>query len=241
VRDGLFDSFRSGGSKFNNVLWTMRIELLGSLLLYAVYGFPPPRYRVAILAVLGAVLLPRPEFASFCYGALLREAFESRPMRAPAWQSWTIFVLALCVGSTMPGFADRMGLPHLPRLLALGEPHAIPAVAAAVGLVFAVKANKSLAAAFSSQLLVWAGTISFGLYLVHVPFLYTLFVPLFLSWHASTLGLCALFALFFIAALLAGTAFTFAIDRPVLALIAASRRAWMHWLTRSRLHNEAPA
>lgn len=38
LRDGLLDNFLTGGSQFNNVLWTMRIELIGSLLLYAIFA-----------------------------------------------------------------------------------------------------------------------------------------------------------------------------------------------------------
>src|SRR5262249_27301156 len=59
LTDGLIDIFKDGFSGLNVVLWTMKIELLGSLSIYLVYGLVKSRrvrLAVVVLAILSCVL-----------------------------------------------------------------------------------------------------------------------------------------------------------------------------------------
>jgi len=227
AKDALIGVFVHGSSKFNNVLWTMKIELLGSLTIYLLYGLVATQYRVPTLmiaALTSVIALRKPELAAFAIGALIREAYVLNRLSG-RW-AWPALTFGIVFGATMEGYGARLGLTiSLPRMLALGEPHQLWHVAAAAALVYAVLMSSKLKHMLSTQSARFLGEISFGLYLVHVPLLYTLFVPVYLTARGDTLAMAILFAAFVATSLVAGWLFTRLVDRPTILIIRRARSA----------------
>jgi peptidoglycan/LPS O-acetylase OafA/YrhL len=226
IKSGLFDVFIHGGSQFNNVLWTMKIEFLGSFAIYLLYGLANPRFYVPALIIfaLAAVYGRHPEYSAFAIGVLMREGVTTN--RLPTKFAWGALAFGIVIGAMMQGYSVRLGLPLKYGDFALGEPHKVWHVMAAGALLYAVLGLPILRAFLSSRPLRFLGDISFGVYLVHVPLLYTAFVPFYLVARTSQTGIAALFITFLTVAVLVGYAFTLLVDRPT---IGAIRRAQLHF------------
>jgi peptidoglycan/LPS O-acetylase OafA/YrhL len=226
VRDALFGVFKTGRSFFNNVLWTMRIELLGSIGIYLLYGTVHERLRTPLLIAalcFYVIFLKRPEYAAFAVGALMREARIHYPF--PPVLVWPSLAFTIIFGAMMQGYAARNGLPQWPSMLSLGEPHQLWHVAAAAAAVYATLLLPSLKRSFGSRPGRFLGDVSFSLYLVHVPLLYTVFVPAFIRMRGEGIGMVTLFVAFLACSLIVAYAFTVLVDRPTIALIHRAQRA----------------
>ena len=220
VADGLFWNFYNGESLFNNVLWTMQIELIGSLGLFLIYGAARGRPRhVAIglgLAVLVTGLTFQFAYLAFALGAILQELWRRGWHRTPwVWMPVAAFVLGVALGGFGRGAHDRLGLP-LPLdiiSLKLGKPEGAMPVVAATLILYGVLTSPALARTFSTAVPQWLGRVSFPLYLVHVPLLYTVIAYLYVAWD---LGLAAAFALYLALTLVLAFVFTLLVEEPTL-------------------------
>jgi len=223
VLDGGLLVFLHGYSFFNNPLWTMKIELLGSWALYLICGWSQDRVRIGLLLcyLVLPLLISQPEFSAFAAGGLLREAAIAG--RLPKRWPLAALVFGLLFGAMMKGYGDRMGL-HLPELFALGEPHKFWHVVAAIFLLYAVLNLSWLKSLLAGSFARFLGRISFGLYLVHVPLLYTVFALAYLALPAQdALWILLLLAGFLLTAIASGYLFTLAIDQPVLKAIRVAQ------------------
>lgn len=230
---GAFGVFVEGNSFFNNALWTMKIELVGSFFIYVTYARPLLRFRTStlVLSSVGAVLVSRPEYAAFALGALLQEARSAGAL--PARWPRVALVAGLVGGAMMPGYAMRVlsfddGV--VPRVWRLGEPHGVWHVLSAALVMHAVLALPALQRSLSSPPARFLGRISFGLYLVHVPLIDTVVAASY-PWLPSRL---AMLALFLGLALAAGYLFTLAVDEPLLRVL---RSIYHH---RAKISSEYP-
>jgi peptidoglycan/LPS O-acetylase OafA/YrhL len=220
IKDALLGVFIHGQSLFNNVLWTMKIELLGSLAIYLLYGLVGSQYRAQILiaaSVLSVIGLRKPELAAFTIGALMREAYVHN--RLTNSLVWPALAFGILFGAMMEGYSARLGLASSPNMLALGQPHQVWHVLAATSVLYAVLMSSRLRHLLSTKPARFLGDISFGLYLIHVPLLYTLFVPLFLEARNSFGATAGLAGVFLSCSLALGYLFTLLVDRPTVALI----------------------
>lgn len=102
--DGLWRVYRTGHSQINDVVWTMRIEFLGSLAIYFIYHFSPPRWRVAVLSLFALAALADPLYLGFPAGGLIREAWSRHYLRGARW-AWLTLSLALLLNLA----GDRLG------------------------------------------------------------------------------------------------------------------------------------
>lgn len=228
--DGLVGMFRTGGSLFNNVLWTMRIELLGSFLLYAVYAWTQGSVRVVILIAVGiaAVAMHRFHYDGFILGALLREAWIRGQLGAVAPVG--AFCLGLLLGSHVTLVA--MGPDWLGRVIP-GE--GLEPIGAAL-IVYGCLCSPRLGRAFASPAMRFLGRISFSLYLVHVPILCTLTAATVVAlWPLGNFSLAGVFAAFLALSLLVATLFTYLVDEPVLSVLSSLRRVATPMLRRPRI------
>ncbi|MWP39345.1 acyltransferase family protein [Rhodobacter sphaeroides] len=223
VADGMAGNFIRGFSRFNNVLWTMKFELLGSAGIFVLYFLTEGRVRLlalgaASLAVL--IWLPDP-YLGFVLGAGLYEAHRRghlRPLPGLALPA-TALVAAVLLGSPGEGAHDRLHLPDVPEGWEVGEPRGLVPILAAALLLYAVLTLPALARIFATRLPLFLGRISFGLYLVHVPILYTV-----VCWAMLRGAPEALVASVFAALTLAlAIGFTWLVDEPLLRRIAALR------------------
>ncbi|WP_158516204.1 acyltransferase family protein [Bosea vaviloviae] len=174
ISNGMAGVFLSGGSFFNNVLWTMRPELLGSILCFAACAFARPRFRLAI--TLGSavifIALRRYDYVCFPLGIILREAWASG--RLPSALPIFAMLLGLVIGSQSGDAAQLLGLDWLPEALKPDKKGGLLYPIAATLIVYGCLRSRRLAAALSGRIGRYLGAISFPLYLIHVPFIYTI-------------------------------------------------------------------
>lgn len=224
--EGAIGVFIDGTTKFNNPLWTMRAELIGSLLIYGAYAVLPHRLRIPAMGlglvgfgIAGMAGADTYFLVAFCGGALV---FELRARLAErAALGWLLFALALTAGGVIPGHATGAGLlgQILPWLGAYGV-----CDLAAILLVISILTTPQLRAALETPLAQHLGEMSFPLYLVHVPlivapvaFAFDRLSPLSLP------GLAGLFIVWALASLILARLFLIAVERPLLAALRKLR------------------
>ena len=233
---GVFGAFTNKINQFNNVLWTMQIELLGSWAIYLIYGFErrEDRYILLLLLMLVAAAFTLVEYSSFAVGAVLRELVAAK--RLPRALPWPALVLGVCLGSMMPLWDLRVldgvlnlqipavMLHHAP--LRFGQPCKLWHVVGAGLIIYAAINLPSLQTILSSTICRFFGRISFGFYLVHAPILYTLISSFYLLHPQNPrawLPLC--YVVFMVIALPAGYLFTRMADEPIVRLIRHLQRS----------------
>ncbi len=146
----------------NPVLWTMRVEFFGSLVVFAFLGVFGPHRRVLMLAAGTAVLFAlagRVEMALFPAGVAVAVAAR-RGVWFPTYIGLTAVVLGLYLGGNYGAYDPRLTGRYKP-----GEPGC---AAGAVLIVAAVTLTPWLGRVLRWRPMVWLGSISFGLYLVHL-------------------------------------------------------------------------
>lgn len=222
VADGMAANFVRGYSRFNNVLWTMQIELLGSLAIFLLYALTRGRVRLLSLAAAGvAVLLWFSDaYMGFVFGAALYEAHRRDLLRsAPAVVSVAALGAAVVLGGPGEGVHLRLGLPDMPEQWHLGRSRGVMLGIAAALLIYAVLTLPSLARIFARPVPLFLGRISFGLYLVHVPPLYTI-----VAWsYLQGVPEIVLGPIYAISVVVLAWAFTLTVDEPSLRWISALR------------------
>lgn len=212
----------TGKPLFDNPLWTMRIELMGSILIYGGYAVVrgPARVPALVAGLLGLAVAGNFSLAAFCGGALV---FELRGWLRPMPVAGTLLaLLGLVLGATYPGHADGPGLADavLSRLGGAGWREA-----GALLVIIAFLTTPWLRDLFERPALQHLGALSFPLYLVHVPLIvgpaawaFVHFAPMGVG------GLALLFALTALAAFALASLFLVAVERPVLDGLHAVRK-----------------
>lgn len=219
--EGGIGVFLDGTTRFNNPLWTMRAELIGSLLIYGSYALLKGRTRAPamVLGMVGFGLAEVYFLVAFCGGALVFELRDRLRDNAPV--GWLLFALALTAGGIIPGHAAGSGLigPVWPYLGAYGV-----CDIAAILLIVSVLITPGLRGFFEHALLQRLGEMSFPLYLVHVPlivapaaFVFDRFSPL------SPPGLAGLFIAVCIGSLVLAWGFLVCVERPLLGSLRRLR------------------
>lgn len=233
IYNGMAGIFLSGGSFFNNVLWTMRPELLGSILCFAACAFARPRFRLAI-AIGSAVIfiaLRRYDYVCFPLGIILREAWEAG--RLPSILPILAMLLGLLIGSQSGDAARLLGLDSLPEALKPERKGGLLYPIAAMLIVYGCLRSPWLIDALSGRIGRYLGAISFPLYLIHVSFIYTIVAEAYL--RTSQHGLA--FAFLLPASIVLMFAMAHAaerwLERPFLGLLGQLRR-WLRGLTIGR-------
>lgn len=229
LADGLVLNFINGGSDFNNVLWTMQIELVGSVGLFLIYAVAGGRTRrVAIglgLAVLATGLAAQFAYLAFALGAILQELWRRGWHRGQrAWPAVGAFLVGVGLGGFPDGAHDRLGLP-LPlglESLALGNPGGVAPVLAATLMLYGVLASPALGRLFAAAVPRWLGRLSFPLYLVHVPLLYTIIAEVYL---VSGIDIFMLFLLYTAITVLLAQIVTLSVEEPTLSVTRWLRAA----------------
>lgn len=222
VADGMAGNFVRGYSRFNNVLWTMQIELLGSLAIFLLYALTQGRGRLLSLAAAGvAVLLWFSDaYMGFVFGAALYEAHRRDLLRSgPAVVPVAALGAAIALGGPGDGVHLRLGLPDVPDQWHLGQSRGVMLGLAAALLIYAVLTLPALARVFARPVPLFLGRISFGLYLVHVPPLYTI-----VAWsYLQGVPEIVLGPIYAISVVVLAWAFTLIVDEPSLRWISALR------------------
>jgi peptidoglycan/LPS O-acetylase OafA/YrhL len=226
LRESVWGAF-TGVARYNSVLWTMPIELMGSFLVYGFLAlFGGLRNRWLLYAIVGALAVVR-DYPPSTAGAYFVLDF--------------VLGMALCDLWVHNQRTWHKSLPLAPALVVVGL--ALLAVPfkplAAVLIIAATAASPRLQELLSSRGFAFLGKVSFGVYLVHMAVFCSLgcgsylLVCRELGWsHLAgclTGGVATL-----VGTLLVGWAFYHLVDRPTIALT----HRLDSWLFRPRTENQ---
>lgn len=221
--EGAIGVFLDGTTRFNNPLWTMRTEFLGSLLIYGSYALVKGRLRppALIIGMIALGVAGQFDLAAFCGGALIFEMrghLRDLPAAGPA-----IGIAALVLGAPFPGHADGPGLPAA-ILSWLGSDGFRQA--GALLLILSILITPWLRQGFELGVMQCLGELSFPIYLVHVPLIVAPASWAFATFHPlSPAALVGLFALVVAGTFVLGGLFLVLVERPVLAVLKTVRQS----------------
>lgn len=223
-------AFVRGGSYFNGVLWTMRTELAGSIMIYFVYRLAPAeslRFSVAVCAaalfVAATVFEISPTFLislmGFALGALVFEGRVRLAEMAPS-VSWLLIGAGLLLG----------GYPYRPQgsiydvfdVFGLSA-FALPRVVGAACLIAGMLSNLTVQRFFQKAVFQFLGRISFALYLLHLPLLLTGMLLVALAPQYQAIPAWIIAVPYTMLVLLLGYAFTRLIDEPLVRWLSSMR------------------
>jgi peptidoglycan/LPS O-acetylase OafA/YrhL len=226
AKDGVYGAFVHGYSRFNNVLWTMQTELIGSFCIYIFFRFVRMNQLTwLIIVTLILILTQLPTgYIAFSLGSALylihRDGFTLNPRSAGG-----IFLVGLVIGSWSTGFAQRQGLPALPSLFEPGHKSSIWYPLAALFVVAGTLHSPILKTLFSSKLTQFLGVISFPIYLLHVPLIYTVIARAALDLDLTRgVGLVFLAAASLMLTMILSLFFERFVDQPVMSVIRRVRK-----------------
>jgi peptidoglycan/LPS O-acetylase OafA/YrhL len=227
IKDATYEVYLRGQSRFNNVMWSMRWELIGSVAIYGVYALTHrSAYIVAIFIALFVLLVwkgPPYYYEAFVFGVLMQEAWTHSRLKQIA--PTLALIIGLILGSEGAGFAHRYDLDFLPFSLRPGEKDGMIYPIAAALVVYGCLMSVLISKFLRMTQCLFLGRISFGLYLMHVPIIYTVLIAVaVLLWPMSAITLGAGLALFIILSVGLGWLLTILVDVPALRMLALIRK-----------------
>jgi peptidoglycan/LPS O-acetylase OafA/YrhL len=232
IKDATLDAFLHGQSRFNNAMWSMKWELIGSVAIYSVYAFiHRSAYIVATsIAVFGLLLWKGPPYyyEAFVFGVLIQEAWTHSRLKRVA--PTLALIIGLILGSESAGFAQRHGLGFLPLTLRPGEEAGMFYPIAAALVVYGCLLSSPVSKFLQQTQCLFLGRISFGLYLIHVPIAYTVVMAVaVLVWPMSAITLAVGLLIFITLSVGLGWLMTVLVDAPALRLLASIRALEKKW------------
>lgn len=177
LRSGMVDVFVSGESPYNPILWTMKIELLGSLMVYmlclnrlALKSLP--LLRLIFIAILSGILLDKIDeslglgLISFLGGYLFCIYGREIPSK--------IALPCVIIGLYLAGAHNTSSSYSFIRSFLGDKTYMLSNFASGFVLVYVIIFCGSLNNIFSGRISVFMGKVSFSVYLIHLPIIATL-------------------------------------------------------------------
>jgi len=189
LKSFLWETMFLGNNQYDTTMWTMSIELYGSMLVFALLALTHNSRNKGVMLVLTSVALVamgKTQYICFVLGI----SFNYLELRPPALSSPVRVLLStgLMVAGCMLGSYEIHGdtkpfFAHLPPVVKAMR--GIYHIAGGYFVILAVLLSPRLQAFFSSRLLRFLGFISFSLYLLHCLIIGSLGSALFLRLHES--------------------------------------------------------
>jgi len=201
-----FNTWARSENRYEAIQWTLGFEMRGSMLLFIgllATASCTPTARTVLLFSLIAYFYEAGDLLSgflFYSGALLADVSLCIPETKKRWPI-ALTILALFFGS-YPNEPERAAYSRFLKTvfdryitvsggmsqkkpLTLGETHRTIAAIASILLVISILLNASLQHLLSHRLLVFLGSVSFPLYLLHGTFMRTVLAWAYYSVHAE--------------------------------------------------------
>ena len=198
--EGSFGAFWNGTSQYNWVLWTMKIEFIGSFaLFFLLYLRHLNRWLTWLIPITIIALctdLDYLGYAAFLIGALCY--LYRKTLSTP------VATLLLAFGLYCSGVHVDSDSYQLINDYLGDSSYEILNFLSGIFIVLAILFNQTLSNAISNRLTIWLGKLSFSAYLVHLLILYTVGTTLFEYLHGVGM-LYAPAALLSCAAVIIGT------------------------------------
>ncbi|NDZ14506.1 acyltransferase [Variovorax sp. WS11] len=185
LKEGLYESIFTIKHAYNPALWTMRIEFFGSMLIfsYRALAWPGRREIVAAAIYVALVFFLDPMLWPLYLAFLLGSHIGDMPRPKTAIHAWAAAVVGIALGSV-----DQSAIFAWFHLMPLEfeTRSALYSVLGGALLVYGVRggAFKRLLLGRVSQFL---GRVSYSLYLVHLPIIFSVGCGLF-NWMHSEKG-----------------------------------------------------
>lgn len=227
--------FVDGETSFNSLLWTMRFEWYGSLLVFSLCCLlSDPRWRIPVAFLLGVVLANLANYASlhlFCIGMILHDVVQIVPERKAGTGRKNLVGLGLIgIGLYLPRLLMILidahgtafsGLLWLRQCLPAwqGDRWMLAAICVVTGVILAPGARRLL----SGSLCRFLGRISFPLYLFQLPLILSFgcwFMLILLSRLDMIPAALLMFAVTALAVFLIAWIMTAMLERPTLVVSA---------------------
>ena len=170
---GSIGVFIKGSSDYNTVLWTMKIELIGSFLVFALlFAIGKARHRYLIYLALGLLLI-KTYYLAFILGIALCDGYYhwGKPTKATwHWIVWVpLTVVSLLLASFPVGTLTGTWFAFAQGVLPAGASVATTThILGAFGLILALLYTPTLQDVLTTKPMLYFGKISFALYLTHL-------------------------------------------------------------------------
>ncbi len=175
VYDGSIKSFFLGYSDYNWVLWTMRIELLGSFGLFFLLYLREKKavfsWLIPIFTLILCLDLDYLGYAAFLIGSLFY--FHKKNL------SNVVAFFCLMLGLYFAGVHNTSSAYKIFYAVLNDQTYEILNFLSGPLIVMSIMWNKRLAEAFSNRVTIFLGKISFAAYLNHLLILFVVGLPLF--------------------------------------------------------------
>jgi peptidoglycan/LPS O-acetylase OafA/YrhL len=230
IKEPLFGTYALQPKPYlNPVLWSMRAELWGSFGIFTFYRFVPTGFRVKALVVAAAILLISGlwVYLAFAVGVAFYESKLGTRLNAPMGASILTILVGFTIGALAPLSAFRY---YSQRITHLGWFEAdlkiLICTAGASLIVAGVVTSERSRTNLMQKIPQFLGRISYGLYLTHMPILYTVFAAIYLNFGQppSTPKLMLWASLFIVASLSIGYVITIFVDEPITRFVKIRRQ-----------------
>ncbi|HHT2663919.1 TPA: acyltransferase family protein [Citrobacter freundii] len=176
---GLIETFFRGGSAYNPVLWTMKIEFIGSLIIFfycAVSSKVEKKTSIAVAFSVVIFMLPLSQiekysYICFMFGAILNHM----DLKLKTFISVTFLCIGVYFGGVHYGsstYAYVINLISYPVFGEMTNAYYLFCAFSGIFVVTAIIKNDMLSNLFSIRPFVYLGRVSFSVYLIHLPIMY---------------------------------------------------------------------
>lgn len=232
LKEAAYKAYFSGISYYNNALWTMRTELIGSVGIYTLYAIFPKHTRKSILLITSALLIiATQELATnllgFSVGALFSEWWREGKV-----SQLTLPGVLFCTAGILLGglpFAHSHGTMYDIIFLFINNNNNTAIMLRTAGaslLVLGVMMWHCCGSYFETRIPQFLGRISFSLYLVHIPILCIGVSELYLLYgHSSIFSLVLIIICYFITTTTVAYCMTIFVDEPTVHILSIARNA----------------
>ncbi len=182
IYSGIIESFLRGKSQYNPVLWTMKIELVGSFIVFIMcflrHKYSTIRIDLSIIMVIFFLTAFKILSASLGMGLTaftVGYLFYLYGKNTNFLISISLFVFGLYLAGSHNGSLSYSALVSV-----LGQKtYSLGNFLSGIIIVYSVIFNSHLNTFFSKKLFVFMGKVSFSVYLIHLPIISTLGVVFF--------------------------------------------------------------
>ncbi len=239
IWQGVYNCFRFGEASINFPLWSMQIELFGSILIYSIYAGVGRRYILWVTPVVALAILflgngKALYLLGFCAGVMLFEAWE-RGWLLRTRSSWVYLGVGLVLGSIPVQVPMDSVLTPIIRLIERMGKDAFPILTStgAAFLLLGVIKNEQLERFLCLRPAQFLGKVSFCLYLTHWPVMATIGLFLFLHFQPDGIWFSVYIMSMLLLCIMVAYTITIWGDEPIVKLLALLKGHKMHsvsWL-----------
>ncbi|WP_395489023.1 acyltransferase family protein [Cedecea davisae] len=179
IYSGLLETFFRGGSAYNPVLWTMKIEFVGSLIIFfycAVASKIERKNQIALAFSFVIFMLPISQTEKYSYICFMAGTIlHNTRFKINTPFSIIMVLIGIYFGGVHYGssaYAYAISLISYPVFGEMTNAYYLFCAFSGILLVTAIIKNDMLSNLFSIKPFVYLGRVSFSVYLIHLPIMY---------------------------------------------------------------------